>query len=180
MGEYSLFTGRLLRFAPPTSEDHAVIARWMQDTDYQRMMEDDPIRPLSVEQVAAFNSGLSSDSFDFHLRTLADGTLIGFVALFDIKWKNGTSMMAMGIGEAAYRGKGYGSDALRLLLGYAFRELNLYRVGLNVIAYNAPAIRAYERAGFQLEGRRRGMVYRDGERHDLLQYGILRAEWAGR
>lgn len=180
MDSYSIFTGRLLRFAPPLAEDSATFARWTQDTDYQRMLEDDPIRPLSIEQAGMFNGGISQDSFDFRLRTLADNTLIGFIVLFNIKWKNGSSMLAMGIGEAAYRGKGYGSDALNLLLGYAFRELNLYRVGLNVIAYNLPAIRAYERAGFQLEGRGRGMVYRDGERYDLLQYGILREEWAAR
>jgi RimJ/RimL family protein N-acetyltransferase len=86
-------------------------------------------------------------------------------------------MLAIGIGEASYRGKGYGSDALQLILRYAFRELNLYRVGLDITANNGPAIRACEKAGFQREGAMRRAVSRDGQHIDRILMGILRDEW---
>lgn len=64
-----------------------------------------------------------------------------------------------------------------LILRYAFHELNLNRVGLDVIEYNERGIRAYQKAGFQLEGRVRQAVHRDGKIYDRINMGILRSEW---
>ena len=74
-------------------------------------------------------------------------------------------------------GKGYGTDALRLVLRYAFHELNLFCVGLDVVGNNAQAIRAYEKVGFSQEGVVRSALLRDGQRHDFCRMGILRDEW---
>ena len=64
-----------------------------------------------------------------------------------------------------------------LILRYAFLELNLQRVSLDVFDYNQRAIRSYEKAGFTLEGRQRGVLLREGKRWDLVYMGILREEW---
>ncbi len=174
-----LFTGERLRLAAPRPEDAEILAVWSQDADYMRMLDDDPIAPQSPADVN-MGSALEANSAYFHIRTLDTDQLIGFVALFNIKWRNQTAEMAIGIGDAAQRGKGYGREALNLLLGFAFHELGLYRVGLTVMDYNTEAIRAYERVGFVREGVERGAVWRAGARHDLVCYGILRDEWLGR
>jgi RimJ/RimL family protein N-acetyltransferase len=148
-----------------------------------RALDTDYARPYSAEAFTErFNPGRESpNGLLFHLRTLEDERLIGFVAIHSIEWNNQAGLLSIGIGDAEYRGRGYGSDALRLALRYAFDELNLYRVGLDVIAGNAAAVRAYERAGFRREGAARGAVLRDGQRQDRLFMGILREEWqAGR
>ncbi|HEU5015499.1 MAG TPA: GNAT family protein [Roseiflexaceae bacterium] len=178
----NLFEGTLVRLAARRPDDIETFARWSNDAIYRRLIDTDMARPLAPEDVAAGPDAgeSSSHSVSFRLRTLADDTLIGFVALFNIEWNNGACMTAIGIGEPEYRGKGYGSDALRLILNYAFNELNLYRVGLDVISYNTAAIRAYERAGFQHEGAMRGAVLRDGVRSDRMIMGILRDEWRAR
>ena len=85
--------------------------------------------------------------------------------------------MAIGIGELKFRGKGYGSDALRLIFRYGFDELNLNRIGLNVISYNARAVRCYTRVGFQVEGSLRESVLRDGQKYDQILMSILRNEY---
>ncbi|MCU0513170.1 MAG: GNAT family N-acetyltransferase [Anaerolineae bacterium] len=167
----SLFTGAKLRLAAPMPEDGPIIARWSQDSHYLRLLDDDPARLLTQDE-----AGRGSE---FRLRTLAENRLIGFVAIFGQN-RHQSAMIAIGIGDPEYRGQGYGSDALRLILAYGFRELNLHRIGLNVFAYNTTAIRAYERVGFVLEGRRRQSILRDGQRFDELQYGILYPEWAAR
>ncbi len=172
-----LFSGALTRLAAPLPEDKDVFAAWTRSDDYLRLLDDDPVRPASPAAFGHFDGAGSGDSYYFHIRTLQDDALIGFVALFNLKWSNQSAEMAIGIGAPEYRGKGYGQDALRVILNYAFGELNLYRVGLHVIAYNRAAIKAYERAGFVREGAQRGAVQRQGERHDLLLYGILREEW---
>ena len=171
-----LFTGKLLRLAVPEPEDMDIMAVWSKNDTYMRLLDDDPVRPQFAADFSDFRNQ-SHDSFYFHLRTLEDDTFIGFVVLFSIKWASQTSSMAIGIGENSYRGKGYGADALRLILNYAFAELNLYRVSLTVMSYNADAIRAYERVGFVKEGVQRGMVKREGQRYDMVLYGILREEW---
>jgi len=175
-----LFNGNLLRLAAPLPDDKDVFAQWTRSDDYMRLLDDDPVKPLSAAQFASFDSAAANDSFYFHLRTLQNDQLIGFVVLFNLKWGNQSAEMAIGIGAPDYRGKGYGQDALRLILNYAFNELNLYRVGLSVMTYNHAAIKAYERAGFVREGVRRGAVQREGARHDLALYGILREEWLNR
>ncbi|MXO81399.1 GNAT family N-acetyltransferase, partial [Paenibacillus sp. OT2-17] len=111
------------------------------------------------------------------LRTLADDVLIGFVAIHGIEWNNRSGQLAIGIGNTDYRGKGFGAEAVGLILRYAFYELNLNRVGLDVIEYNTQAIRTYEKAGFQLEGRVRSAVLRDGNSYDRIMMGILYSEW---
>jgi RimJ/RimL family protein N-acetyltransferase len=174
-----LFRGKLVRLAAAAEEDAAAFSRWSQDADYLRALDSDYARPLSVKD---FTERLESERSDpntvaFRLRTLEDDRLIGFVALHNIEWNNQTALLAIGIGEAEYRGKGYGTDALRLVLNYAFHELNLFRVGLDVVGNNAQAIRAYERVGFSREGAVRGALLRDGQRHDFYRMGILRDEW---
>ncbi len=172
-----IFTGQLLRLAAPIADDQAKFAAWTNDDDYQRMLDDDPVRPHSMTSFSNFTERIDNNNFGFHLRTLADDTVIGFVALFNIKWSNQSAEMAIGIGDKAYRSKGYGQDALKLLLNYAFNELNLHRVGLTVMDYNEPAIKAYQRVGFVLEGTQRQAVQREGKRYDLLSFGILRDEF---
>lgn len=175
-----IFSGERVRLCASRVEDQAVFAAWSQDEDYLRLLDDDPVRPASPATFASFGEATRSDDFYFHLRTLDDDRLIGFVVLFNVKWRNRSAELAIGIGAADDRGKGYGSEALNLILAYAFVELGLRRVGLSVLAYNARAIKAYERAGFVLEGTRRQMVERDGQIFDLLEYGILNDEWRAR
>lgn len=176
----SLFTGKLVRLAASRPQDSADHARWSQDPEYMRQMDTDFARPMNEAEAAARLPGTSANSVGFAIRTLADDRLIGFVALFSIEWNNQSGVLAIGIGETDYRGKGYGTDALELALYYAFNELNLYRVGLDVIGNNARAIHAYEKVGFKREGAMRASLFRDGQRVDRVLMGILLPEWQAR
>ena len=81
------------------------------------------------------------------------------------------------IGDKAYWGRGYGSDAVNVLLDYAFRLRNLRKVYLNVNGNNPRAMRAYAKCGFVEEGRWRKHVWSNGEYVDLVCMGILREEY---
>ena len=169
-----------MRLVAPSERDAPVLARWSEDTEYLRAVDSDYARPLSPEE---FAHRLSPDQADpnrleFHIRTLADDRLIGFVALHSVEWNNRAALLAIGIGEPEFLGQGYGTDALQLILRFAFHELNLYRVSLDVIASNTRAIRTYEKLGFQREGRMRAAVQRDGHRTDRIFMGLLRDEWS--
>ncbi len=176
----NLFRGTLVRLVAPSEDDAPILARWSEDAGYLRAMDSDYARPVSPQEFAFRLSPEQADPnrLEFHIRTLADDRLIGFVALHSVEWNNGVALLAIGIGEPRYRGRGYGTDALQLILRYAFQELNLYRVGLDVIASNERALHTYEKLGFRREGTMRGAVLRDGRRTDRIYMGILRDEWA--
>lgn len=108
----------------------------------------------------------------------ADGTFIGNCALFQRNDTAQTAELGITIGDKDYWGKGYGREALDLLLDYGFRMLNLRRIYLHVHGRNERAIRAYRAAGFVEEGRLRQHVWSNGELDDLLVMGLLRDEWA--
>jgi RimJ/RimL family protein N-acetyltransferase len=178
-GRGNLFAGEMVRLVAPSREDAAILARWSEDASYLRALNTSYARPLSE---AEFNKRLDPEQRDpnwieFHVRTISDDKLIGFVALHTIEWNNATAMLSVGIGEPDYRDRGYGSEALRLVLRYAFEELNLFRVGLDVIAANDRAVHVYEKLGFQHEGIMRRAVHREDRRYDVFHMGILRDEW---
>lgn len=115
--------------------------------------------------------------FPFAIRSREDDRLLGFLRLHWIQWTAGAGYVTMGIGDPQDRGRGYGGEALRLGLRFAFREVNLRRLSALVYEYNPGALRFFERAGFQVEVRRRQALHRDGRRWDLLLMGLLREEW---
>ena len=81
------------------------------------------------------------------------------------------------IGEKEYWGKGHGNKALKLILKHGFETLNLNRIALQVYALNERAIKAYNKAGFVLEGTMRDAVYRRGQYYDIHVMSVLRREW---
>ena len=106
---------------------------------------------------------------------LAEGDkLIGICGFDNIIWTNATAYLFIGIGDKEFRNKGFGKEALNLLLDYAFNEMNFYKLQLNVIEYNRPAIKLYEKVGFIREGLYREYIYRDGTRYHMFLYGILK------
>ena len=70
-------------------------------------------------------------------------------------------------------------EAMRLILGYGFRELNMHRIELTVFDYNEPAMKLYEKLGFTREGTSRERLRRDGTWYDMHQYAMLEDEWKG-
>ena len=108
---------------------------------------------------------------------LCDGTVIGDVALQGLDWRNRNCSLGLGIAKLENRGKGYGKEAVSLLLGYAFGNLGLERVSANTLATNIGAQKSLEGLGFVLEGRARRSDWVAGEWVDKLNYAILREEF---
>lgn len=108
---------------------------------------------------------------------LNDGTVIGDVALQDIDRVNRKCSVGIGIARIENRSKGYGSEAIRLMLDYGFRFLGMERITANTLEINTGAQKAIEKCGFTLEGRERKSVYLNGTKHDRLCYAILKEEF---
>ena len=138
----SLLEGSRVKLVPLNSSDTAHIARWQQDASYLRLLDANAAYPKNESQVGEWirEGQRGREHFLFGIRVLLSDDLIGFLELGDVMWTHRNSWLTIAIGDADYRGRGYGSEALGLALDFAFRELNLHRVQLTVFSYNEPAL----------------------------------------
>lgn len=179
----NIFQGQLVRLgADEPATVAAAMVRWSRDSEYYRLLDDEMPHLRSTQEWQAWMEKELEDDQPyrgnfFSIHTLEGDRYIGFVGLGGIAWHHGEASIGIGIGEREFWGRGYGTDAMRVILRYAFTELNLFRVSLGTFEYNARAIRSYEKAGFVLEGRIRQTVNRAGRRWDLLCMGILKEDW---
>src|SRR5512143_2465362 len=103
--------------------------------------------------------------------------LVGSCAFDHIDWRVHAAEFGIIIGDKSYWNKGYGTDAVRLLVQHGFDTLNLNRIFLHVFDTNPRAIRAYEKAGFTVEVRERHAEFKNGRYIDVLLMSILRQEY---
>lgn len=164
-----------------TKSDLPTILNWYSDIQFARLFDAQSFRPRTPERMEKWleEEQAESTTYFFGIRPKNSDALLGMIDLNGIEWSNATAWLGIAIGNPAHRGKGYGRAAMRLLLNFAFGELNLRRVQLTVFSYNEAAIRLYESLGFLREGAAREALYRDDQRYDMLIYGILRGEWKG-
>jgi len=179
-----LFESQDLHLGPIDHEKDAEIeSKWTHDSDFMRMMETTPARPMSAAMIKKQYEKLEKqveeekNLFHFMIRAKADDRLIGKAAIQWIEWTNGNGWIRLGIGAAEDRRKGYGTQVLRMLLRFAFAELNLFRVTAIVPEYNEAAIALLQKFGFAQEVCRRKSLERDGRRWDLYVFGLLNDEW---
>ena len=176
----TLLTGKLVRLCAEEPEAMAkAFSGWSADSEYLRLLDWDPANRYSVKHSLKWleKDYENENRFFFAIRRLAEKDVIGFIVLNGIRWTHGETFVGIGLGDRAAWGRGYGTDAMQVALRFAFMELNLERVALDVFEYNPRAIRSYEKAGFVIEGRERGTLLREGRRWDLVFMGILREEW---
>ncbi|MBI5031127.1 MAG: GNAT family N-acetyltransferase [Chloroflexi bacterium] len=178
----NLLTGSLVQLCAVNSvSDAEPFSRWSRDSEFMRLSDASPAQMWTIKQTTEFiEKEFETESptmFAFSIWTREDNRIVGEIDLSGINWASGESIVGISIGDRNDWGKGYGTDAMRVILRFAFDELNLHRVFLNTFEYNPRAIRSYEKCGFKHEGRQRRVLNRDGKRWDILYMGILREEW---
>ena len=152
-----------------------------EDFEYDFDLPCEPLNFGSCETADSwFDSIQKSQGNLVHLGIfLPDGSVIGDVQLCGIDWHNRSASLGMGIQKIENRCKGYGRQALQLILQYAFRHLGLERIAANTLNHNLPAQKSLEHAGFVLEGRERQAVYLNGRKYDRFCYAILQEDFLG-
>lgn len=128
----------------------------------------DWIRKISV---------INNDRVDLMIILKRTNELLGEVVLNEIDSINRSANIRIGIQGTQHRGKGYGTEAMILMLRYGFNTLNLHRIHLGVYTFNPRAIHVYEKIGFKREGLQRDALYMDGKFHDMITMAILEGEF---
>ncbi len=155
-----------------------------EETEYDFVaMTEPPSIGLSSENAGAWFDDIQREQGKKHIRLgifLFDDTVIGDVALQDIDWRNRTCTIGLSLAKAENRCRGYGTEAVQLLLQYAFGNIGLEQVSASTLERNLPAQRSLDKAGFVLEGRQRKAICYAGGRWDRLYYGMLAVEYYDR
>ena len=169
--------GKQTRLRRIERQDIPTFVRWFSDPEVREFLVIN--RPISTaEEEKWFERKLEEEGSEIFAIETTDGTHIGNIELFSVDERNRHAELGVVIGEKAYWGQGYGSDAICTLLRFGFEEMNLHRIYLRVYEDNARGIRAYEKCGFCQEGRLREANFRQGRYHDELVMGILSHEFA--
>jgi RimJ/RimL family protein N-acetyltransferase len=163
-----MIRGDKVGLAPPRREHAALFARWMSDLRVTRTLAA-PCKPMTIErELAWLDQMLTSDEVLFTIYELSTMRPIGNTGLHDLDETLGTAEFGIMIGEPDAWGKGFATEATKLMLAYAFDVLGLYNVMLGTYAVNPAAVRAYEKAGFRHIGVRRGAMRIGRERCDVI------------
>ena len=175
-----LFSGKKVRLRPLEPEDADTISEYINDWEVRQYLA--MYLPISQEAEREWVMRQSRNLSDklivlgIEPTDISKPPLIGTISL-KIDWKNKNAELGIAIWNKDFWNRGYGTDAIRVLLKYAFLELGLHKVWLRVFEFNSRAIKCYEKAGFKKEGVLREMLYRDNQWHNIIVMGILKDEF---
>ena len=178
--EKYFWQGEKIRVRPVTIEDWEPLYNDSMDSEGVRYLNLGINLPISKEiakQTAneLVNSLKNIDHTTFGIEIFS-GELVGVIAMHKKDFKNGTFGVGIKIFKP-YRQKGYGEDALRIILRYGFYELRFQKCNMSCIDTNGGSIRLQKKVGFVEEGRQRRMIYTNGKYYDYLLFGLMREEF---
>jgi RimJ/RimL family protein N-acetyltransferase len=170
--------GRLVTLRRHAPQNVAAFRRWYADPEIARLAryQQSPMRPEEIERFFSARV-VGPDALAMAVHERSTGRLIGTCAFSQLDGDNGSALYHITIGESDAWGRGYGTEATRLMVDHAFGQLGLHRIALFVFEFNERAIRAYKRCGFVVEGRSRESIWRDGRWWDELAMSILESDW---
>jgi RimJ/RimL family protein N-acetyltransferase len=159
-------------------KNYPLYGRWYGDWEVWNLTSwtPAPLRGATVQRLFE-DRELSATDDSFAIHRIGEREPLGIVSLMNISEANLSADLSIIVGEESDRHEGLGTEAIRLLLDYAFAERGLNRVGLSVFDFNEPARAAYEKLGFREEGRLRQALRRGDEFHDAILMSILADEW---
>ena len=171
--------GESVALGPMRKDLIPAYVRWYNSLQMLRSLGDvpQPQTPAQKEQWYANANTGSGSNITFTIFEHEIARPIGIVGLYGTDFRNRTAEFAITIAEPDARGKGYGTEATRLMLDYAFTALGLHNVMLRVFAFNHAGIRTYTKAGFREFGRRRECYLMGGTAWDVIYMERLASEW---
>lgn len=178
MKYFKKLIGERIYLSPRSIEDVEQFTEWLNDFETTDYLGRSGIL-ITLEGEKKYLEENSSPEATFVIVTLEDNKMIGTVSLESINWLNRTATLGVFIGDKDYRSKGYGTEAIRLLLDYGFNYMNLHNIHLNLMSFNIRAQKCYKKCGFKETGRIRESRFINGRYYDVITMDILANEFQG-
>ena len=169
--------GKQIYLAPHLEEDAQQFYQWRNDLSLTEQLGS-PTRLSSLESekegIRARNSG---EDHHFSILSLDGDKLLGYCGIRDFNWLHRAARVGIFIGDTEFQGKGIGTEAMELLVGFGFDYLNMHSITLSVLDFNERAIASYKKVGFRECGRSHEAYRLHGEWHDWVEMEILEQWW---
>jgi RimJ/RimL family protein N-acetyltransferase len=178
MRYYKKLVGKRLYLSPVNPEDAESYTAWLNDLETSVNLTFAP-RVISEVREREILTEMSKEGVHFAIVELESDTLLGNCGLLSIDQVHRTAELGIFLGKSEQRGRGYGAEALELLLDYSFNLLNLHSVMLRVRSFNLQGLACYRKVGFKEIGRRRECVMVGGRWYDEIFMDILSSEFEG-
>lgn len=174
-----MYEGNKVRLRAYKKEDIPMRLAFINDPYIAGGLTPDVPYPITLQEEEKWFESIitAGDVYKFAIETLEDQQFIGGCSINHVDWKNSIATIGIFIGDTSCRGKGYGADTIRILIGFIFMQMNINKIRLTVFSYNEPAIRCYKKCDFQIEGVLQQEVFKDGIYHDKISMGLLRADY---
>ena len=176
MKYFKKLIGERIYLSPRNTEEVEKFTEWLNDfetTDY--IGRSAIITTLEGERT--YFEGSNDKNYSFFIVTLDNDKLIGTIGLECYDHINRTATLGIFIGDKEYRSKGYGTEAVRLILDYGFNYLNLNNIKLDLMSFNERALKCYQKCGFKEYGRRRKCKFINGKYYDSIEMDVLAEEF---
>lgn len=176
MKYFKKLVGERIYLSPRNVEDVEIFTEWMNDffiTDYTGRS----YSTITLQEEKAYLEKEQNNKSVFAIIDLQTDEIIGNVGLHEINNINRTATLGIFIGNKNYWSKGYGTEAIQLILDFGFNYLNLNNIDLVLMEFNQRALKCYEKCGFKEIGRRRKCNFINGKYYDLILMDILAEEF---
>lgn len=182
MQYFRKIVGDRIYLSPRGASDEEIekFTEWMNDfqvTDYINKSEQ--IMTAIGEKEWLENTARKNENKNFNIIDLNSNKLIGTIGLEKFNWTSRNAVLGIFIGDKNYRNNGYGTEAIKLLLEFGFKYLNLHSIRLSLLSVNERAHKCYLKCGFKDAGKSREEIFLNGKYYDKLYMDILEGEFEG-
>lgn len=165
MKYFPKISGERIYLSPMNSSDIERYTKWLNDSRVTDGLGS-TTQIMTLEKEKQILDKMVLDSYNFAIIRADDHELLGSAGFSDLNPIQQSATCGLFIGDEENRGKGYGTEALRLLVSYGFNCLNLYNIMLKVFSFNLAAIACYKKVGFKIIGERRNSYFLNGKRYN--------------
>ncbi len=176
-----MYAGEKVRLRAYRREDLPLAQQYLNNYEVRKYLAPDIPYPYTLEDETKWYESQSAtrETYSFAIETLDEERYIGGCGINRVDWKNRVAEVGIFIGDPHFWGKGYGTDAMRVMIYFAFHEMNMNNVSLTTYSFNQRAIKSYEKCGLKREGVLRQEIFRNGAYHDKIVMGLLQEEYEG-
>lgn len=152
-------------------EDIPIAAAFVNDKELKKFLVTNIPFPMTMwEEESWIKSQRSNSSgeYNFAIEDIQTKKYIGGCGIHTVNWLSRVATVGIMIGDKDYWGKGYGTDAMRLLMKFIFQDMNINKIRLNTFSFNERAIGCYKKCGFEVEGILRKEIFKEGKYYDEI------------
>ena len=175
---FKKLVGETIYLSPRNTENAEKFTTWLNDFQVTDYLGKSSFTVSLKDEIEYFEKNANNQG-NFFIVTLNEDKLIGTIGFTDIDYINRTAVLGIFIGDEDYRSNGYGTEAIKLLLEYGFKYLNLHSIRLDLLAINERAHKCYLKCGFKDTGKSREEIFLNGKYYDKLHMDILEYEFEG-